>query len=180
MESSREPYVPPVSSGATDGTRSAMDPGASLAGPMAVGKADLGKRFLAAFIDGLIAGVIGSVIPIVGGIIGAAYMVARDGLDIEFMRRRSLGKKLMQLNVVRLDGKPMDIETSFRRNWMFGLGVLVTLLLYIPILGWALIPVVGLLSAAIGIYEIYKVMTDAEGRRWGDAMAGTKVIEVTE
>jgi uncharacterized RDD family membrane protein YckC len=81
------------------------------------GKADLTKRAVALIIDGLIAGAIGR-IPFIGGLIGAAYMLTRDGFEFDFMDHRSLGKKLMKLRPVRLDGKPVDIETSMRRNWV--------------------------------------------------------------
>lgn len=143
------------------------------------GKADLTKRFVAMLIDSVLAYAIGFV-PVIGGIVGAAYMVVRDGLDLDFMKQRSLGKHLMDLRPVRLDGQPMDMEASFRRNWMFGIGALVPLLLFIPILGWILIPFVGLAALGLGLFEIYKVLTDEEGRRWGDDLAHTKVIEVNE
>ncbi len=35
----------------------------------------------------------------------------------------------------------------------------------------------GLIALVIGIIEIVLVFTDAEGRRMGDKMAGTRVIE---
>jgi uncharacterized RDD family membrane protein YckC len=143
------------------------------------GKADLGKRFIAHIIDSIAAYVIG-LVPIIGGIAGAAYLVCRDGLEVDFMDRRSLGKKIMKLRPVRLDGQPMDLETSARRNWMWGIGAIISLLLYIPIIGWVLIPVVAIVAIAIGLYEVYKVITDDEGRRWGDEMADTKVVEVAE
>jgi uncharacterized protein involved in cysteine biosynthesis len=143
------------------------------------GKADLGKRFIAHIIDSVAAYVIG-LVPIIGGIAGAAYFVCRDGLEVDFMDRRSLGKKIMKLRPVRLDGQPMDLETSARRNWMWGIGALISLLLYIPILGWILIPVVAIIAVAIGLYEVYKVITDDEGIRWGDQLANTKVVEVAE
>ncbi len=139
-------------------------------------KADLGKRFIAVVIDAVIAAVVGA-IPILGGIVGAIYMVVRDGLDVEFIQNRSLGKKVMGLRPVRLDGRPVDLEASFRRNWMFGIGALTSTLLYVPIIGWLLIPFVALISLSIGIYETYLVLTDAQGRRWGDRLADTKVIE---
>lgn len=142
-------------------------------------KAELSKRFIAAVIDGVVAAVL-SVIPVVGGLVAAAYMVVRDGLEVDFMKNRSLGKKVMKLRPLGLDGRPVDLATSVRRNWMFGIGALTGLLIYIPILGWALIPVVGLIGLAIGIYEVYRVVTDPEGRRWGDQLAGTKVIEVAD
>lgn len=140
-------------------------------------KADVGKRAIAAVIDGVLAMVIGF-IPVIGGLIGAGYWLVRDGLEIEFMDRRSIGKKIMKLRPVRLDGQPMDIATSARRNWMFALGGVMSLLLYIPIIGWLLMIPLGLIALAIGLYELFKVATDAEGRRFGDTMAGTRVIEV--
>ena len=147
----------------------------------AAGKPDLGKRFIAALIDGLIAfvlsWVVGLISGLLGGLVSAAYWVIRDGLDVDFMKQRSLGKQIMKLNVVRLDGRPMDLETSVKRNWMFGIGALSSILLYIPILGWALIPVVGLVALGIVLFEAYKVYSDPEGRRWGDSLAATKVIE---
>ena len=145
----------------------------------ALPKADLGKRFLAALIDAVIAAVAGA-IPIIGGIAGAAYMVVRDGLDVEFMQNRSLGKKVMKLKPVMMDGRPVDIRSSVLRNWMWGIGALTSVLLYIPILGWVLIPFVAVVALGIGIFEIYKVLTDEGGRRWGDSLADTKVIEVDD
>lgn len=142
------------------------------------GKADLTKRAVAMIIDSVIASLL-SIVPYIGGLVGTAYMVLRDGLDIDFMNKRSVGKQLMGLKPVRLDGQRMDPETSVRRNWMWGIGAITGLLLYIPIVGWLLIPVVTLISFGVGLFELYKVLTDAEGRRWGDAMAGTKVIEST-
>lgn len=142
-------------------------------------KADLGKRFIAAIIDGVIGGAIG-LIPVVGGIIAAAYWLCRDGLEYEFMDRRSVGKKLMKLRPVRLDGRPMDLQTSVRRNWMFALGGVVALLAFIPIIGWILMVPVALAAVVIGIVEAVLVFTHDEGRRFGDKMAGTHVIETVD
>jgi uncharacterized RDD family membrane protein YckC len=152
------------------------------------GKPDSAKRFLALFIDGIIAGVIygvlsavvsaiapGNIITkiwigaVVGGLAGGAYMLLRDGLDFDFMKGRSLGKKIIKLRPERLDGGPMDLETSIKRNWTLCLGYLGA----VPVVGWIL----GLASLGLGIYEIYKVLTDPQGRRWGDELAGTKVVE---
>lgn len=142
-------------------------------------KADLAKRFIAALIDGVLAAVV-SMVPVIGGIVAAAYMLVRDGLDLEFMDGRSIGKKIMKLRPSTIDGTPMTIEKSIRRNWMFAFGALTSLLLFIPIIGWLLIPFVGMIALAIGLYEIYKVLTDPQGRRLGDTMAGTKVIETAD
>ena len=142
-------------------------------------KADLGKRFIAIIIDAVIAILVG-LIPIIGGLIGAAYMLLRDGLDYEFMDHRSVGKKLVKLRPVTLDGKPVDIGVSIKRNWMFALAGLAYFLVFIPILGWALIPLVGIAALVIGIVELILVIVNKEGRRWGDKLANTKVIEVSE
>jgi len=140
------------------------------------GKAPLGKRALAMLIDGVI-GFVFSVIPVIGGLLAAAYFIVRDGLEFDFMKHRSLGKKVMGLRPVRLDGGTVDIETSFRRNWMFGLGGITVFFEWIPLLGLFIAFVVGIIGLVIGLYEIYKVLTDSEGRRWGDNLGGTKVIE---
>lgn len=140
-------------------------------------KADLSKRIIAVVIDAVVAFVVG-MIPLVGGLIGAAYWLVRDGLEVEFLDRRSLGKKVMKLRPVRLDGQPMDIQTSVKRNWMFSLGGIVQILMFIPILGWLMIIPVAIVAMVLGLIELYKVLTDAQGRRMGDSMAGTVVIEV--
>ncbi len=137
------------------------------------GKADLGKRIIAAIIDGLISGVLG-LIPVAGGLVGAAYMLVRDGLDIEFMNMQSLGKKVMKLRAIRVDGQPMDLASSVKRNIPFAIGPIIMI---VPILGWIIGPLVALI---IGIIEIVLVLTDDEGRRMGDRFAETKVIEVQE
>ena len=149
--------------------------GASAATASTLVKADLGTRFLAMLIDSAIAFVLG-LVPVIGGIVGAAYFVCRDGLEFDFMNRRSVGKQVMKLRPVRLDGQPMDIETSVRRNWMWGLGAIFTVLLWIPFIGWIFAILLAPVALAIGLYEAYRVITDKEGRRWGDTIAGTIVV----
>ncbi|MBN2413235.1 RDD family protein [candidate division KSB1 bacterium] len=142
-------------------------------------KADVGKRFIAAIIDTVIAFAI-CIIPLIGGIIGTAYMLLKDGLNYEFMDRRSIGKKMMKLRPVTLDGKEVDIHVSLKRNWMLALGVLIMFLLVIPIFGWVLIPIVALVSLVLGIIEIIFIISKEDGRRLGDKIANTQVIEVEE
>ena len=139
-------------------------------------KADLGKRFLAALIDGALCAVL-SLVPVLGWLLSAVYVVVRDGLDVEFMKRRSIGKQVIKLRPVRLDGQPMDLATSAKRNLPFVLGLIGLPLLEIPILGWAVAGLLGVAQLAIGIIEIVLVLTDAEGRRLGDKLAGTKVVD---
>lgn len=154
-------------------------PPAMQAAPPARVKADLGKRFLAALIDGLLAGVVG-LIPFIGGLAGAAYMLVRDGMELDFMDQRSIGKKVMKLRAIRLDGQPMDMGASVKRNIPFAIGPVGAALLVIPVIGW----ITGLLLVAISfivvVIEIILVLTDADGRRMGDKLAETMVVEVND
>ncbi len=146
------------------------------------GKPDHLKRFLAQFIDGILAGVvfwvliIGTGLSTLGYILGilaaGGYFLVRDGLNVDFMKGRSLGKKIMKLRPVRLDGKAMDLETSVKRNWMFG-AIYIGSLPFLGVLG----TLINLGVLVVILYECYKVLTDAQARRWGDELAGTKVIE---
>ncbi len=142
-------------------------------------KADLGKRFIAALIDGLLAGGV-SIIPFIGGLIGAAYILLRDGLELEFMDRRSIGKKLLKLRPLRLDGQPMDVATSVKRNLPLCIGAVGSIFWIIPILGWILAILLGVMGLIVAIVELVLVLTDPEGRRMGDKLGATRVIEVAE
>ena len=148
------------------------------AGEAAGGKADLGKCFIAVIIDAVIAVFVGF-IPIIGGLIATAYWLVRDGLDVDFMDHRSLGKKLVKLRPVTLDGSPVDIMTSMKRNWMFAL-VGVSQMLAYTIVGLLIAIPLLMVVFVIAIVEVTLVVTDSEGRRFGDKFANTKVIEVED
>lgn len=134
------------------------------------GKADLTKRFVAFLIDAVIASVLTSVIPVVGGILGAGYMLLRDGFEFDFMNHRSLGKRVMGLRPVLVGGGAMSMQVSIRRNWPFALGILTV----IPLLGLLFVAIV---APILGLIEGVLVLTDDQGRRFGDKLAQTKVIE---
>lgn len=140
------------------------------------GRADLGKRFVAALVDGLLTGAV-SLVPLVGGIVGAAYILLRDGLELEFMDRRSIGKRLLGIRPVRLDGQPMDMATSVKRNLPFCIGAAGALFMVIPVLGWIVAILFGLVAMVAAVVEVVFVLTDDRGRRLGDKFAGTQVID---
>lgn len=140
------------------------------AAPQVKAKADLGKRFVAALIDGILVAVVG-LIPVAGGIIGAAYYLLRDGLDLEFMDRRSIGKKVMKLRPIRLDGQPVELVDSVKRNIPLAIAPILAI---IPILGWIAAAFIG---PIIVLIEAILVLVDNEGRRIGDKIANTKVVE---
>jgi uncharacterized RDD family membrane protein YckC len=135
-------------------------------------KADLMKRFVAFFIDYCIAYFIGFV-PFIGGLAGMAYMLLRDGFEWDFMKHRSLGKTLLKLKIVVLEGenKTPDLSISVQRNWILTIPLA---LMIIPFIGWLLI-----FPALIIIYlmEGLKVINSSDGRRYGDTAAKTIVIE---
>ena len=151
------------------------------------GKPDTAKRFIAKFIDGVIAAVlywiVSAIVPgwtagfTAGALVAAAYWLVCDGLELDFMKQRSLGKKLMKLRLVRNDGMPMDIEASAKRNWMFTISYFYSAFMFG--IGFSLATIVSLAAFAIFVYEVYKVLTDPAGRRWGDELAGTTVVEST-
>lgn len=146
--------------------------------PVPPGKADLAKRFIAAVIDAVIAIAVGF-IPIIGGLIATAYWLLRDGLDIEFMDHRSLGKKVMKLRPVTMDGQPIDLAGSMKRNWMFALGGIAQMLAF-TIIGLIIAIPLAFVAFLLGIIELILVLADPEGRRLGDKIAATKVIEVDD
>ncbi len=136
---------------------------------------DIGKRAVAALIDAVIAFGVG-LVPFIGAMVGTAYWLVRDGLDIDFMDHRSIGKKVMKLRPVTLDGQPMDIMVSVKRNWMFALVGIGQFLMF-TIIGIVLAIPLFVIAFVIGIIEVVLVITDAEGRRLGDKIAATRVIE---
>jgi uncharacterized RDD family membrane protein YckC len=143
--------------------------------PPPPGRPDPIARFLAYLIDAVAIAAVSSV-PFVGALAGTAYALVRDGLNIDFMRHRSFGKRVMKLRTVRLDGAPMDLATSVRRNWPLAIGALASFFLYIPLLGLVLFPLLLLVGLGVWIFEGYRVLNHPDGRRWGDDLAGTRVI----
>ncbi|HSW40394.1 MAG TPA: RDD family protein [Acidobacteriota bacterium] len=134
------------------------------------GKADPVKRIVAAIIDAVIATLV-SLIPVAGWIIAPLYWLLRDGMEIDFMDHRSVGKKLTRLRPVTMEGRKLGINDSIKRNWIFVLGGLAG----IPIVGWFVILPIAIV---LFLLEIILVLADKDGRRFGDKLADTIVIEV--
>ena len=134
-------------------------------------KADLTHRFLAKFIDGLIASAFYLILFPVGVLMGVTYLIIADGL----FGGRSLGKRIIGLKVINIeDGGRITFKQSMIRNALFGIILLFSI---VPYLGWVLIFTLGLL---VIIFEIYYVIVDENGLRVGDLAAGTMVIDDVE
>lgn len=140
-------------------------------------KAPMGRRFLAYFIDGLIASVPMTIIGVIvsigivvsadasgdpsalvmvlafgGGLLGFAwalgYTLLRDGMG----SGQSLGKKMFKLMVVRLeDGRPCTKGNSAVRN---------------------------LIGGVLGFIDIIVALVGQTGQRVGDKLVNAQVIEV--
>ncbi len=141
-------------------------------------KADPIKRIIAFIIDVIVSMIIG-LIPVVGGIIGALYMLFRDALPIDVLDKKSIGNKLLNLSVIKIEDQEavIDYATSAKRNWMFSLGPVMLFFIYIPILGWFIDIILAITLFVLIVIELLKIFLDEKGIRLGDKWAGTMVIE---
>ena len=141
-------------------------------------KADLFSRFIAALIDGVI-GWVFVVIPIVGPIISSLYILLKDALPYQILKEdkwknKSFGKEIMDLEVSYNQGDLVDTNISAKRNIPLTIGSFIAI---IPVLGWVIGPIVGLVFAII---ELVLIFTDNKRQRLGDRWAGTTVIKAHE
>ncbi|MFQ5742538.1 MAG: RDD family protein [Acidobacteriota bacterium] len=157
------------------GAAADSEPASPALEPPELRQAPVDKRLLAAIIDGVI-GLLVAFIPVIGGLLAATYWLVRDGLEAEFMDHRSIGKVILKLRPVTLDGSPTDITDSIRRNWMFAPAGLIPFLAY-TIVGLVFAFPLAFLVLIVAIIEVYLVLTDPQGRRLGDKIADTIVIE---
>jgi hypothetical protein len=133
---------------------------------------------VAALLDGIIASALTaffSGLPLLGGLVGGAYLVGRDGLEVGPLRFRSVGKYVMGLGLESVDGRPLSLETSVQRNWMLGVNSVAGVFVAVPIVGGALASLLSLVGMGLILYEVYNVFTDPAGRRWGDRWGRTTV-----
>ncbi|MHB1843935.1 MAG: RDD family protein [Deltaproteobacteria bacterium] len=99
---------------------------------------------------------------------GLLYLAVADAL----WQGQSVGKRLAGLKVVYVPTRtPVGLWQSVVRNSPF---CLVFLFYAIPIVGWLLLPIVGLPLIA---FEGYMVYTDSLGIRIGDVFADTQVVD---
>lgn len=137
-------------------------------------KADIFKRFIAYLIDGIISSIL-IYVPVLGGIVRTVYILTKDTIAYEItknpdFKNRSIGKKIMGLEVVSMEGKDVNWEISIRRNLPLAVASICSI---VPVIGWLIGMVVGVI---IGIIEIVLVLTDNNGRRLGDRLANTQVV----
>jgi uncharacterized RDD family membrane protein YckC len=122
------------------------------------------NRFIAKLIDLFIVVAADEVAPPVGFLSGLAYILIADG----FAGGRSIGKRLVGLQTMRLDVRETaGFRESIIRNLPFGLA---QLLFAVPYVGW-----IG--SAAVLAFESVLIVGNEHGRRLGDEVARTQVLD---
>lgn len=160
------PGGPDESGNVEDAPHSGGTPaGAEAAGvPEARPKANTLNRVIARFMDILFALLLLRLPGYVGFLAGLTYIGIADGL----MDGRSLGKRIIGLRTLNAErGTPADFRDSILRNSTVAVYYA---LFQIPVLGWAL--------AFFGLgFELLLVIGSAEGRRLGDEIAGTVVVD---
>lgn len=139
--------------------------------PLDVGiypKAQVLNRFIAKLIDLFLAAAVAEIVSPVGFLVGLAYLLVADG----FVGGRSVGKRLIGLQTVLPDTRePAGFRESIIRNIPFAAAQLSFVVPYIgPYLGW-------LVSAVIVGFEAVLIIGNAQGRRLGDELAGTQVLD---
>ena len=116
---------------------------------------------------------------------GAVMLVKDMPFQLGPLEGQTPGKKAMNIRVTDLTGRPITLMMSIRRNIIPSLPLLVSAIsaaiyiIPIPIISelaclFIVMPLF-LVSLAANIFEIYKIHTGDQNRRWGDVFAGTMV-----
>lgn len=127
-------------------------------------KAQVLNRGIAKLIDLFIVVAVGQMIVPIGFLVGLAYILIADG----FAGGRSIGKRLIGLQTVRPDRREAaGFRESIIRNLPFAVAQLA---FAVPYVGW-------IASVAIMAFEAVLILGNEQGRRLGDEVAGTQVLD---
>lgn len=127
-------------------------------------KAQVLNRGIAKLIDLFIVAAAGQVIVPVGFLAGLAYILTADG----FAGGRSIGKRVIGLQTVLPDRREAaGFRESIIRNLPFAVAQLA---FAVPYVGW-------IVSVAIIAFEAVLILGNEQGRRLGDEVAGTQVLD---
>ena len=127
-------------------------------------KAQVLNRGIAKLIDVFIVAAADQMIVPVGFLAGLAYILIADG----FAGGRSIGKRLIGLQTVLPDRRE---SAGFRESIIRNLPFAVAQLAFaIPYVGW-------IVSVAIMALEGILIIGNEQGRRLGDEIAGTQVLD---
>ncbi len=139
-------------------------------------KASVQSRIIAKIIDLLIVFAVGVFLPrLIGPLLGFAYSLVADGLNVGKFKGQSIGKKIIGIQVRSASrDHPIRFKESAIRNAPVGLA---TFFAIIPIWGWIILALVGIPLMAM---EIYLMMRMDSKERLGDVMADTRVVFLRE
>ncbi|MDE3048316.1 MAG: RDD family protein [Nitrospirota bacterium] len=127
-------------------------------------KAQFLNRGIAKLIDLFIVAAAGQVIVPVGFLAGLAYILTADG----FAGGRSIGKRVIGLQTVLPERREAaGFRESIIRNLPFAVAQLA---FAVPYVGW-------IVSVAIIAFEAVLILGNEQGRRLGDEVAGTQVLD---
>lgn len=127
-------------------------------------KAHVLNRFIAKLIDLFLVVAANQIAPPVGFLSGLAYILIADG----FAGGRSIGKRLVGLQTMRVDSRDAaGFRESIVRNLPLGCAQVA---FAIPWVGW-------LVSVAIVAFEGFLIIGNEQGRRFGDEVARTHVLD---
>ena len=127
-------------------------------------KAQILNRGIAKLIDLFIVAAVGQMVVPVGFLGGLAYILIADG----FAGGRSIGKRLIGLQTVLPERRAVaGFRESIIRNLPFAVAQLA---FAVPYMGW-------LLSVVIIVFESVLILGNEQGRRLGDEVAGTQVLD---
>ena len=127
-------------------------------------KAQVLNRGIAKLIDVFIVAAADQMIVPVGFLAGLAYILIADG----FAGGRSIGKRLIGLQTVLPDRRESaGFRESIIRNLPFAIAQLA---FAVPYVGW-------IVSVAIMAFEGVLIIGNEQGRRLGDEVAGTQVLD---
>ena len=128
-------------------------------------KAQILNRGIARLIDLFIVAAAARMLVPVGFLGGLAYILIADG----FSGGRSIGKRLIGLQtVLPVQREAAGFRESIIRNIPFAVAQVA---FAVPYVGW-------LISVAIIAFEAILILGNEQGRRFGDEVAGTQVLDV--
>lgn len=149
------------------------------------------RRFAAAFFDASLALLL-ALIPAaltpgvmkgrmfgVGLLLGAAYLLLRDGIPYGEWGARSLGKRWLGIRPYLPRGGDLGWAASARRNATVAGAAVVPAVMFL-VGGYKLVPFADVilgLALLLVVAEAALVAIDPVGRRLGDRLAGTRVVE---
>ncbi|MEN9723850.1 MAG: hypothetical protein RJB38_1836 [Pseudomonadota bacterium] len=108
----------------------------------------------------------------IGPFLGFFYSLLGDGFSRLGFQGQSVGKRLMGLRVVRVDGAAVHWRESILRNLPVGVA---TFFAIIPLWGWVIFVLIGIPLAGMEIFLMFRLEGET---RLGDVMADTRVLEL--